>query len=52
MRLRNWIVGVVLLAGLAGARASCLRASPMSQSAVTSQQLFAEVACRRAPARR
>ena len=27
MRLRNWIVSVVLLAGLAGARASCSRAS-------------------------
>ena len=46
MRLRNWIVSVVLLAGLAGATGFVLAREPDSQSAVTSQQLFAEVLAR------
>ena len=46
MRLRNWIVSVVLLAGLAGATGFVLAREPDSQSAVTSQQLFAEVMAR------
>ncbi|MGA7455747.1 MAG: cupin domain-containing protein [Methyloceanibacter sp.] len=46
MRLRNWIVSVVLLAGLAGATGYGLAREPDSQSAVTSQQLFAEAMAR------
>jgi quercetin dioxygenase-like cupin family protein len=46
MRLRNWIVSVVLLAELAGATGFVLAREPDSQSAVTSQQLFAEVMAR------
>ena len=46
MRLRNWVVSVVLLAGLAGATGYGLAREPDSQSAVTSQQLFAEAMAR------
>ena len=46
MRPRNWIVSVVLLAELAGATGFVLAREPDSQSAVTSQQLFAEVLAR------
>jgi quercetin dioxygenase-like cupin family protein len=46
MRLRNWIVSLVVLAGLAGATGLVLAREPDSENGVTQQQLFAEAMAR------
>ena len=46
MRLRNWIGSLIVVAGLAGATGLVLAREPDNESAVTSQQLFAEAMAR------